>query len=52
MALFRGIQEYIALDANNIARVKNEGNIVSIEGNIFLYPLTKSHPIILLLLFI
>ena len=32
MAL-RGIQEYIAQDANNIARVKDEGNIVSIEGN-------------------
>ena len=29
MALFRGIQEYISLDANNI---------VSISGNIFLYP--------------
>ena len=36
MAL-RGIQEYIARDVNNIARVKEEGNIVSIEGNIFLY---------------
>ena len=33
MALFRGIQEYI----------------VSIEGNIFLYPPKKSHPILLLL---
>ena len=32
MALFRGIQEYIALDANNIARVED-------SGNIFLYPL-------------
>ena len=31
MAL-RGIQEYIARDANNIARVKDWGNIVSIEG--------------------
>ena len=30
MAL-RGIQEYIARDVNNIARVKDEGNIVSIE---------------------
>ena len=39
MAL-RGIQEYIARDANNI---------VSIEGNIFLYPPKKSHPILLLL---
>ena len=36
MAL-RGIQEYIARDVNNIARVEDEGNIVSIEGNIFLY---------------
>ena len=34
----RGIQEYIGRDANNIARVEDEGNIVSIEGNIFLYP--------------
>ena len=37
MAL-RGIQEYIARDVNNIARVEDEGNIVSIEGNTFLYP--------------
>ena len=37
MAL-RGIQEYIARDVNNIARVEEEGNIDSIEGNIFLYP--------------
>ena len=29
---FRGIQEYIARDVNNIARVEDEGNIVSIEG--------------------
>ena len=48
MAL-RGRQEYIALDANNIARVKDKGNIVSIECNIFLYPLKKSHPMLLLL---
>ena len=48
MAL-RGIQEYIARDVNNIARVKDEGNIVSIEGNIFLFPPKKSHPILLLL---
>ena len=48
MAL-RGIQEYIARDINNIARVEDEGNIVSIEGNIFLYPPKKSHPIFLLL---
>ena len=40
MAL-RGKQEYIALDANNIARVEDEGKIVSIEGNIFLYPQKK-----------
>ena len=32
MAL-RGIQEYIARDVNNIARVEDEGNIVNIEGN-------------------
>ena len=38
MAL-RGIQEYIARDVNNI---------VSIEGNIFLYPPKKRHPILLL----
>ena len=48
MAL-RGIQEYIARDVNNIARVEDEGNIVSIEGNTFLYPPKKSHPILLLL---
>ena len=48
MAL-RGIQEYIALDANNIALVFDSGNIVSIEGNIFLYPPKKRHPILLLL---
>ena len=48
MAL-RGIQEYIARDVYNIARVEDQGNIVSIEGNIFLYPPKKSHPIILLL---
>ena len=46
MAL-RGIQEYIARDVNNIARVEDEGNIVSIEGNILLYSPTKSHPILL-----
>ena len=47
MAL-RGIQEYIARDVNNIARVEDEGNIVSIEGNIFLHPPKKSQPILLL----
>ena len=45
MALFRGIQEYIARDVNNIARVEDEGNIVGIEGNIFLYP-PQGHPIL------
>ena len=38
MALFRGIQEYIALNANNITLVFDSGNIVNISGNIFLYP--------------
>ena len=42
----RGIQEYIARDVNNIT-VEDEGNIVSIEGNRFLYPPKKSHPILL-----
>ena len=44
MALFRGIQEYIALDANNITLVFDSGNIVNISGNIFLYP-PQGHPI-------
>ena len=44
-----GIQEYTARDVNNIARVEDEGNIVSIEGNVFLFPPKKSHPILLLL---
>ena len=43
MALFRRIQEYIALDANNITLVF--GNIVNISGNIFLYP-RQGHPIL------
>ena len=38
MALFLGIQEYIALDVNNITLDFDPGNIVSISGNIFLYP--------------
>ena len=38
MALFRGIQEYIALDGNNITLVFDSSNIVNISGNIFLYP--------------
>ena len=46
MALFRGIQEYIALDANNITLVFDSGNIVNISGNIFLYP-PQGHPIFL-----
>ena len=44
-----GIQEYIARDVNNIARVEDEGDTVSIEGNVFLYSPKKSHPISLLL---
>ena len=39
MDLFRRIQEYIALDANNITLVFDSGNIVNISSNIFLYPL-------------
>ena len=45
MALFRGILEYIALDANNITLVFDSGNIVNISGNIFLYP-PQGHPIL------
>ena len=45
MAHFRGIQEYIALDANNITLVFDAGNIVNISGNIFLYP-PQGHPIL------
>ena len=45
MALFRGIQEYIDLDANNITLVFDSGNIVNISGNIFLYP-PQGHPIL------
>ena len=47
MALFRGIQEYIALDANNITLVFDSGNIVNIDisGNIFLYP-PQGHPLL------
>ena len=45
MSLFRGIQEYIALDANNITLVFDSGNIVNISGNIFLYP-PQGHPIL------
>ena len=45
MALFRGILEYIALDANNIALFFDSGNIVSISGNILLYT-PQDHPIL------
>ena len=45
MALFRGIQGYIALNANNITLVFDSGNIVNISGNIFLYP-PQGHPIL------
>ena len=49
MALFRGIQEYIALDTNNIVIKKyiarDANNIVSISGNIFFYP-PQGHPIL------
>ena len=51
MAL-RGIQEYIARDVNNIVRVEDEGNIVSIEGNIFLYPPTKEPSNIIIIIYI
>ena len=44
-----GDTRIFARDVNNIARVEDEGNIVSIEGNIFLYLPKKSHPILLLL---
>ena len=43
------LRGYKNIYVNNIARVEDEGNIVSIEGNIFLYPPKKSHPISLLL---
>ena len=45
MALFRGIQESIALDADNITLVFDSSNIVKISGNIFLYP-PQGHPIL------
>ena len=40
MALFfgGGVQEYIALEANIIAIAFDSANIVSISGNIFMYP--------------
>ena len=45
MALFRVIKEYFALNANNITLVFDSGNIVSISGNIFLYP-PQGNPIL------
>ena len=45
MALFRGIQEYIALDTNNNTLVFDSGNIVNISGNIFLSP-PQGHPMV------
>ena len=42
------IQEYVARDASNIGRVDDKGNIVSIEGNIFLYPKWPSSNIIII----
>ena len=47
MALFQGIQEYIALDANNrpITLVFDSGNIVNISDNVSLYP-PQGHPIL------
>ena len=43
MAL-RGIQEYIARDVNNITWVEDEGNIVSIEGNIYILVSPEKEP--------
>ena len=45
MGLFRGIEDYIALDVKNITLVFDSGNIVSIAGNILLYP-PQGHPIL------
>ena len=45
MALFRGIQEYVALDAYTITLTFDSDNILSISGNIFLYP-PQGHPIL------
>ena len=47
--VWRGIQEYIARDANNIARVEDEGNIDSISDNILLYP-SQGHPILYIII--
>ena len=38
MTLFQGIQEYIALNANNITLVFDSGNVINISGDIFLNP--------------
>ena len=46
MAFFRGIQEYIARDVNNIARVEDEGNIVSIEAIQYYISVTVRHFVI------
>ena len=43
MAL-RGIQEYIARYVNNIARVEDDGNIVSIEGNNYMLVSPEKEP--------
>ena len=51
MAL-RGIQEYIAREVNKTARVEDEGNINSIEGNIFLYPPKKEPSKIIIIIHI
>ena len=45
----RGIQEYIARDVNNIARVEDEGKIVSIEGNILVSPEKEPSNIIIII---
>ena len=50
--VLKGIQEYIARDVNNIARVEYEGDIVSIEGNIFLYPPIKEPSNIIIIIII
>ena len=51
MAL-RGIQEYIARDVNNIAQIEDEGNIVSIECNILLYPPKKKQSNTIIIIYI
>ena len=51
MAL-RGIQEYIARDVNNIARVEDEGNIVSRGQYIVVSPEKEPSNIILIIIHI